>query len=208
MTETPSSGSRRSTGIRLRSWCAYRVRRTNPHLQLMRRSTSARSKMGSISWRARLDGSNRRKVLSDPIIHIYAVSPDRNWVVVTEPSSGERSTLRTAARSADGSRAVVLCDNCAVRWSPDGKMMYFNFFFGADRNGQVVAVPTFPGRLFPILPPTGLTLNEAAKLPDAKRFDRFVRPSPVAGVIRVSKAGGATQHLSHPAAIAKPRHRI
>jgi eukaryotic-like serine/threonine-protein kinase len=132
--------------------------------------------------RARFDGSGRHNVIASSIIGIKEISPDRKWLVVGEPATGERSTLHTAAHSADGSRTVVLCDACDARWSPDGKAMYFNFTFGAGRAGQVVAVPTFPGRPFPALPPRGLTLDEALKIPGAKRMDRFMRPSPVPGI--------------------------
>jgi Tol biopolymer transport system component/tRNA A-37 threonylcarbamoyl transferase component Bud32 len=137
--------------------------------------------------RAHLDGSGRHSVFAGPIAEVEEISPDREWVVVMEPASGERSTLRTAAHSANGSRSVGLCDYCSVRWSPDGKMMYFSFAFGAGRAGQVVAVPTLAGRMFPALPPEGLTLDEAVKFPGAKRFDRLVRFSPVPGVFAYQK---------------------
>lgn len=137
--------------------------------------------------RVRLDGSNRRRVIPEPIIAVHSVSPDRRWVVVMEPSSGERSTLRTSAHSADGSRAVVLCDNCGVLWSPTGNLMYFNFTFGTDAAVEGVALPTVSGSSFPALPPNGLTVQEAVKLPGAKRFDRWVQPSSAAGLFAYEK---------------------
>lgn len=100
-----------------------------------------------------------------------------------EPSSDERSTLRTSAHSADGSRTVVLCDNCGVLWSPTGKMMYFSFTFGTDRAVEGVALPTVSGSSFPALPPNGLTVQEALKLPGAKRLDRWVQSSAAAGLL-------------------------
>ena len=138
--------------------------------------------------RAHLNGAGRHSVFAGPVSEVGEISPDRKWVAASEPAAGERSTVRFSAHAADGSRSIVLCDVCQVRWTPDGKTMYFNFFFGAGRAGETVAVLTVPGQLFPPLPPQGLSLQEALKLPGAKHFDRFVSPSPIPGVFAYQKA--------------------
>jgi hypothetical protein len=76
-----------------------------------------------------------------------------------------------------------------VRWSPNEKLMYLNFFFGAGltRAGQTVVVPTQRGQLFPALPPDGITLEEALKLPGARRLEVFPLPASVPEVFAYAK---------------------
>ncbi len=137
--------------------------------------------------RAHLDGTGRHNVSDTPITEVLSISPDRQWVVVAEPASSERSTIRTVARSADGSRSVVLCDYCNVTWSTDEKIIYFNFYFGPGHARQNVAVPTIAGSPFPQLPAHGLTFDEAIKLPGANRLEHSIVPAPVPGVFAYQK---------------------
>jgi Tol biopolymer transport system component len=137
--------------------------------------------------RAHVDGSGRHNVSDKPIVEINAVSPDRNWVVVGEPNAGEGPTVLEAARAGDGSQSVLVCNYCGIAWTGDEKTAYFDFFWGSERGGQAVAVPTVPGKPFPPLPAGGLTLESAMKLPGARRLDRFMRPSPLPGVFAYQK---------------------
>jgi Tol biopolymer transport system component len=143
---------------------------------------------GGKHWlqRVRLDGSGRRTLF--PIVEFAAISPDREWLVVGEAASGERTTMHLVAHSADGSHTVVLCDACNVRWSPDQRQLYFVFFFGSGRaSSQIVAVPTASRQVFPVLPRDGVSFSEAMKLPGAKRLDKLPLQSPVPGVYAYGK---------------------
>jgi eukaryotic-like serine/threonine-protein kinase len=102
----------------------------------------------------KLDGSDRRKALSEPADWRWAqVSPDERWV-----------THKGVASPLAGGSLQHVCDCQEVRWSVDGKLALFWF-----RGGQrTVAVPLKAGEMFPPLPPGGFeTAAELAKLPGA-----------------------------------------
>ncbi len=137
--------------------------------------------------RAHVDGSDRRKIVPHPIVGFRDISPDRKWIVIGEPASGERSTIEFSAQPVDGSQSVVLCDHCFPRWSPDSSTLYFNYYLGGSNPGFTVGLPLPPGRLLPKIPPGGLTRDQALAVPGAQKFEFFPQPSPKAGVFAYQK---------------------
>ncbi len=136
--------------------------------------------------RMRLDGSESRRV-SEPINQLYRISPDYKWAVAEGAGSSERSPIRVSAHATDGSRSVMLCDACSVRWTPDATTMLFSFENG--KSARAVAVPTVHGSMFGPLPAQGFgSAEEALKVPGAKRLDSFIEPSPSAGTFAYAKA--------------------
>ena len=80
-----------------------------------------------------------------------------------------------------GGAPVRICSGlCVVRWSLDGKSMFFSVFGGSQ--GHLLGwgtsiVPLAPGQMFPKLPSTGVASKaDAAALPGAKPLDAFVLP--------------------------------
>jgi len=128
-------------------------------------------------------GSDRTKLLPDPIVGFMAMSPDRRIAIVF-----------TGARHAGPSRAVVMlavpttggsprpvCMNCPITWSPDGKY----FLVGShslrdDPNGRTVAIPVPSGETLPQLPEGGFGNEiDAATIPGARVIaDNDIVPGP------------------------------
>lgn len=140
--------------------------------------------------RVRLDGSELQRFIPGPIVDLGPLSPDGKWVVAEQPLTAETVILRTFANAVDGSRRVVLCEFCAVQWSPDSKTIYFFFFTGTSKTEKVeqVAAPTLPGSIFPALPPDGVTFDSALKLPGAKPLETAITTSPRPGVYAYEKS--------------------
>jgi Tol biopolymer transport system component len=72
------------------------------------------------------DGSGRRKLREEPILTLFAVSPDGRWSVVAEPTDGntEQAKAIIVAYSNEGGREVVMCRTlCEMEWTTDGKYL-------------------------------------------------------------------------------------
>ena len=78
------------------------------------------------------DGSGLQRVVPNPIVFLYSVSPDGKWLAVWE----QRAVV---LYSSDGATRKVICNSCAtagaedrgvtpptVRWSSDGKLLYLH----------------------------------------------------------------------------------
>jgi len=135
----------------------------------------------SFLYRMQLDGSERRKFYAGPVIQLETISPDGRWVIAQAPIENEDVPRGILAIPLEGGAPVRICSGlCVVRWSLDGKSMFFSVIGGSQ--GQVLGwgtytVPLAPGQMFPKLPPTGLASKaEAAALPGAKPLDAFVLP--------------------------------
>jgi eukaryotic-like serine/threonine-protein kinase len=113
-------------------------------------------------YRMRPDGSARRKVISDPILDLFAVSPDGRWIVASAKSQEEDHTAATMAYSLQGAQSVHLCNLlCIVSWDTQGKFFYLQFPNGNDLNTYVMLVPAARG--LPDLPPNGVTEGKDLK---------------------------------------------
>jgi WD40 repeat protein len=119
------------------------------------------------------DGSGLRKVVSNPVIFLYDVSPDGKFLAVWEGNS-------VVVYPADGGPPTLICSHCGtageenrsvtpalVSWSRDGKFMYLH----STRTRQSYSVPLRPGQILPPLPASGLpSLADAGSLPGARAF--------------------------------------
>lgn len=90
-------------------------------------------------YRMKEDGSDRRRIVSQPILDLYAVSPDGRWIVAAVSVSNEESTTATVAFAVDGSASVSLCD-CGVAWDTTGKYMYISYFGSANKDTYIIPV--------------------------------------------------------------------
>src|SRR5277367_2620469 len=128
------------------------------------------------------DGSRLRRVVPNPIVFLYDVSPDGKWLAVWEQSS-------VVLYSSDGATRKVICDHCAsagaedrgvtpppVKWSRDGKLLYLHE--NATRHG--IALPNttyviplqpgwmakFPASGFPSIDAAATALGRSLTLAD------------------------------------------
>ena len=149
---------------------------------------------GAIYFRAADGGSNflyrrkagsleRERVLPDPILDFYAVSPDGRWVVVgqADPRDPDRRPA-LLAQPTGGGPAVTICRGlCDAAWSRDGAA----FALHTDEMGEdrTMIAPVAPGKAFPVLPPASGELKlamEAAK--SARVLDGNWLPGPRPGL--------------------------
>jgi serine/threonine protein kinase len=134
--------------------------------------------------RIQADGTGLHRIIPDPVIFFYAISPDGKWVAAWV---GVDVNLYPAT----GGTATRVCTGCAsggaenrgvtpplINWSRDGKALYL-FSEGAS---HTYLVPLQDGQILPNLPAAGLDLRRVEEnLSDSRLIahDRaFMSPSP------------------------------
>jgi eukaryotic-like serine/threonine-protein kinase len=79
-------------------------------------------------YRMKSDGSGRRKLTSERVLDVLAVSPDGRWIVAASPNPDQEHTVAVRALAVDGSEAVTLClGYCFFHWDTAGKFVYVYF---------------------------------------------------------------------------------
>jgi Tol biopolymer transport system component len=135
-------------------------------------------------YRIKPDGSGRQKLIDDRTGYVYAVSPDGNWVAVWVGKAVDVYPLH-------GGQPIELCPVCGtmgadrrgvtppvVAWSRDGKFMYLHF---AWTTRETYVVPLQHGQVLPPLSKGGISAQETAAIPGAKRIpqlDAFLSDDP------------------------------
>jgi serine/threonine protein kinase len=135
----------------------------------------------SFIYRMKQDGTERRKITSDPVVQFQTVSPDGQWVVTQIGFAGEDPPRGVVAIPVSGGAPVRICTGvCGVRWALDGKSLFLSVTGAAHAHllgwGTVV-IPLPPGKFLPKLPPLGITSErEAIALPGATALGNYVLP--------------------------------
>ena len=82
----------------------------------------------SFIYRMKIDGTGRRKITSERILDISAVSPDGRWILAGSPNSDEEHPASMKAFPVDGGAPVPLClDYCEISWDTAGKYAFISF---------------------------------------------------------------------------------
>ena len=103
-------------------------------------------------YRMRGDGSDRHKVIPNPILELNAVSPDGRWVVVGSTNGNEEFTASLKAVSLDGKPSVTLCFlNCTLHWDYTQNVVFISLPNTRDGSYEV---PVVPETGLPRIPPT------------------------------------------------------
>jgi Tol biopolymer transport system component len=117
------------------------------------------------------DGTERERVIADPVIYLLAVSPDGQHLVTwIERKEGDTPNA-VVVYPTSGGKPSVLCRRCAasgpaylgasiVNWSPDGRFFYFRMDLPGAHEGGTFAIPLTPGHTLPELPKDGFTSVE------------------------------------------------
>ena len=129
---------------------------------------------------ANLDGSNRRRVLQNPIVDVVRASPDHRWLITAETSTTEQTTVYTLAHNLQTGASVALCDYCNIGWSADGLALTLRFGSrGMHAPVSIVTIPT-PGKGLPALPKGGArTADDAMRIPGAHATEMSREPVPM-----------------------------
>jgi serine/threonine protein kinase len=142
--------SRRSSPVSISSAAVEDVPFFLPNGDLIFRAIEGGS---SFIYRMKTDGTGRRKITSERILDIAAVSPDGRWVVAGSPNSDEDHPASMKAFPVDGGASVPLCaDYCVVSWDTAGKYAFVSFLpYGSGS----YALPVIHDVGLPKLPPGG-----------------------------------------------------
>jgi Tol biopolymer transport system component len=106
------------------------------------------------------DGSGKEKVFPSPVIRLFNVSPDGQWIVVWMPVPDENTASAVEGYRLSDRKLVRLCDLCGIGWSADRKYVYFlGTGFGTNKLKSVsgiYALPLKAGQMLPDLPAGGI----------------------------------------------------
>jgi Tol biopolymer transport system component len=101
------------------------------------------------------DGSGAMKLLDEPILDFFSVSPDGKWALFgeKEPSDEDRPYRAIAYRIADGSKTAVCRSICTGGWDLSGGYLYLAFlgqrgvstyFLPLGSHGELPKLPEVP----------------------------------------------------------------
>ena len=131
-------------------------------------------------FRVKEDGSERQKVVPNPILDFFSVSPDGKWVCVIAPLRGSETPIGGWAYPVAGGPPVKLCEgNCQGQWDRTGKL--FCLTLNDVSHGAVpvrsLIFPLRAGRDIPALPDFGINSPaDAGKLPGVEVMDIETAP--------------------------------
>ena len=113
------------------------------------------------------DGSQRRKITSERILDIVAISPDGHWVVAGAADSADPNRdqlIASKAFAVDGGPAINVCQGyCFVKWDGSGKLVFFYF---PSLSENTYALPVLQHSGLPRLPSSGIARID--ELPQSK----------------------------------------
>jgi eukaryotic-like serine/threonine-protein kinase len=128
------------------------------------------------------DGTDRRKVLADPVIDVMSVSPDGKWIVTLVASSDPAMPRLTLAYPLPTGAPVRLCaPGCGIQWDPQGRYLYVTpQGQGVMSATKTYVIPLPKGKVFPPIPSEATALNTRLdKLPGVQVIDHpYVSPGP------------------------------
>jgi Tol biopolymer transport system component/DNA-binding winged helix-turn-helix (wHTH) protein len=132
-------------------------------------------------YRMRQDGSERVRLLPDPILDIEAISTNGRWAIVGQ-AKGRDPTAQTLASPLDGGTSVTVCPGyCQAQWTPDGKA--FSVIMGTVAGTETLIVPVSGAKNLPSLPPAGIASSaEMHSIRGAKVVDEAILWGPKSGL--------------------------
>lgn len=128
-------------------------------------------------YRMRKDGSERVRLLHDPILDLQALSPSGRWAIVAQAKS-QGPAGRILASPLDGGTPVTLCPGyCVAQWTPDEKS------FSVALGTETLVAPVSRGTNLPPWPPAGISSSaDMHSIKGAKVVDGFTLWGPKPGL--------------------------
>ncbi|MGB7437401.1 MAG: winged helix-turn-helix domain-containing protein [Candidatus Acidiferrum sp.] len=130
-------------------------------------------------YRMKADGSERVRLLADPIFDVQGISPDGRSAIVAQ---GKGQTGRILATPLDGGSPLVICRGyCETQWTADGKS--FGVVMGTSAGTETLLAPVSSATNLPSLPSAGIASNEDMhSIPGAKVVDGAILWGPRPGL--------------------------
>jgi eukaryotic-like serine/threonine-protein kinase len=116
----------------------------------------------------KVDGSGEKKVLNEPILDFFALSPDGKWALGGQNyAKDEEHPVRLLAFATDGSTSVPLCRNiCTGGWDLSGAHLFLSFL---DQESKTYFMPMGKHGEMPKFPDGGAAKGtELATIPGVK----------------------------------------
>jgi serine/threonine protein kinase/Tol biopolymer transport system component len=141
-------------------------------------------------YRVNGDGSQREKVLPEPIINIYDVSPDERFVAVRRAVQGEDNPTAVEVVPLAGGPATRICSGwCSFEWTRDGKTAYFRLpSMKGSSESRTYIIPLPHGQEVPQFPAKGV--DSDANMPNRASLqvlDQAIRPGPNSSIYCFSR---------------------
>jgi len=139
-------------------------------------------------YRVKEDGTGKQKVLSGPIMRPLSISPDERFVLVSGSLNAQENWWVVEAVPVAGGPTVPLCSSwCEVRYSRDGKAMYFvSLSISSDYTTYVV--PLVRGTDLPKLPSKGFQSEAELKKAAIQVIPASAWPGPDSSTYSFSKS--------------------
>jgi len=141
-----------------------------------------RAREGSYGFvfRVRPDGTGLRKAHEHPVTGLLGIAPDGQWVVVYARASREEAGGTLALPLGGGPAVKIYGNSSELRWSPDGRLLFFPGGSTMATGSATYVVPLPPGRMLPPIPTGGFRSEaEAARIPGARVINNSnVAPGP------------------------------
>ena len=148
------------------------------------------------AYRVNQDGTGLRKVVAQPILIMWAVSPDGHWLQAWAPIGGDGPPAFQFFPLGGGS-ASVLDSGTFINWSRNGSSFSIaSGFSSLIQEGRSYLIPLPRGQAIPRIPARGFhSEDEVAHLPGARKIeDGYVVPGPSTDVYAFYR-GGAQRNL-------------
>lgn len=145
-------------------------------------------------YRMASDGSERVKLLPDPILDLQAISPNGRWAIAQQAES-EGTAGRGLAIALDGGTSVTVCPGyCLAYWSADEKS--FIVIMSTSEGTQTLVAPVFPSRNLPSMPPGGIaSVADMRGIKGAKVLDGPIVEGPNPPGLSASLQGDVHRNL-------------
>jgi serine/threonine protein kinase len=119
-------------------------------------------------YRMKADGTERRKMIPDPVLEINAVSPDGRWIIASFSNPDEEHPSLIKAVELDGKASEPLCVvHCAFVFDKTDKYAFLSY---PELSNGSFSVPLVQATGLPKIPPGGTIRVEGFTDPKTKIF--------------------------------------
>jgi DNA-binding winged helix-turn-helix (wHTH) protein/Tol biopolymer transport system component len=132
-------------------------------------------------YRMRPDGSQRVKLLPNPILDFQGLFSNGRWAIVAQPES-DGLAGRIMAIPFDGGTPVTVCPGyCVAYWTSDEKS--FSVILNTSVGMETLVAPVSPSKNLPSLPPSGISsIADMRGISGAKVLDGAILEGPKPGL--------------------------